>query len=52
MLFFTKTYGFDICKKRLGEAILTNTQNAWFIIQPVQKYPIFMLQAGPYQVSV
>ena len=31
MLFFRKTYVFDICKNRLAEAILTNTQNVWFI---------------------
>ena len=27
ILFFRKTYVFDICKNRLAEAILTNTQN-------------------------
>ena len=38
MLFFRKTYVLCICRNRLGEAILTNTQKVWFI-KNVQKYP-------------
>ena len=51
MLFFRKTYVLGICKNRLAEAILTNTQNIWFI-KTFQKYPLFMHKTGPYQVSL
>ena len=37
MLFFRKTYDFDICKNRLTEAILTYTKH--IIHKKIQKYP-------------
>ena len=52
MSFFMKTYVFDICKNRLVEAILTITQNVWFVKNTVQKYLLFMFQMGPHQASV
>ena len=51
-MLFRKTYVLGICYNRLSEAILTNTQNVWFITKTVQKYPIFILSAGLYQVSL
>ena len=43
---------FELILIKLGEVILTNTQNVWFIEKTVQKYPLFMLYTGPYQVSL
>ena len=40
---FRQTYVLNICT----EAILTTTQNVWFIKKNVQKYPLFMLRRVP-----
>ena len=38
--FFRKTYVFNICKNRLTEAILTNTQNVCFIKKNCSKVSV------------